>query len=68
MATEKKNSLRSSTTMTIEEKQKLRRLTKNTKSLDELRTIKAKFYKEHGIRPSRIYERWEEEAKHYKKQ
>lgn len=67
MATEKKNSLRSSTTMTIDEKMELRRLTKNTKSLEELRTIKAKFYKEHGIRPSRIYERWEEEAKHYKK-
>ncbi|WP_251870174.1 hypothetical protein [Enterococcus italicus] len=54
--------------MTIDEKMELRRLTKNTKSLEELRTIKAKFYKEHGIRPSRIYERWEEEAKHYKKQ
>lgn len=68
MAENQKNSLRSSMLMTNEEKIELRDLTKKAKTPEEYRKIKEQFYQKQGIRPARLHEKWEFDAKFYEKQ
>ena len=62
MEIEKNNSLRSSLKMTIDEKKELQKLLKNAKSLEELKIIRSKFYKERGINRATLQDRWEADS------